>query len=291
MTTSERRSTTPTGHFRRTRGGPLRLVGMFVSVAVGVVYLLPLIWVTSLSVRTSSDAFSNRILPHSFRLDNFADAWRKYGLRVLFENTILVTGGTVLIGVALAALGAYGFSRYQSRITEPIFLLILAGLMIPPAAIIVPFFLAMENLGLYNRLIAVILGEVAFVLPLGVLLLRGYIDQLPIELTDAARVDGASDFKAFWYVAFPLLRPAVATVALFFAISTWNGFLLPLVLLREGSESTLTVGLAQFLGQYGQIEIELVSAASLMAVVPLLVVFIAARRYYVQGLSAGAIKQ
>src|SRR5439155_22605731 len=107
----------------------------------------------------------------------------------------------------------------------------------------------------------------------------------------AARVDGATEWRAFLHVASPLLKPAIATVALFITISTWNGFLLPLVLLSDPAHATLTVGLAVTTYQFGQVQLAFVSAASLMAVIPVLVVFIAARRYYVQGLSAGALRQ
>jgi raffinose/stachyose/melibiose transport system permease protein len=163
--------------------------------------------------------------------------------------------------------------------------------MVPPAGVIITFFVTMRQLHLYNSLLAVIIGETAFALPLSILILRGYIESIPIDLTDAARVDGASDWKAFWFVAFPLLKPAVATVALFTTIATWNDFLIPLVLMADPQRSTLTVGLARLASQYGAFNEELVSAAAILATVPVLVVFIAARRYYIKGLSAGAIKQ
>jgi raffinose/stachyose/melibiose transport system permease protein len=246
--------------------------------------------VASVSVRRNSEVFATRIVPHSFRLSNFADAFSSFGLGTLLANTAVVTAGTVAISLGLSVTAAYGFSRYRTRITEGVFVAILTGLMIPPAAIIVPFFLEMKHVGLYDTLFSVILGETSFVLPLAILLLRGYIDQLPEELLAAARVDGATEWRAFVHVAFPLLKPAIATVALFVTISTWNGFLLPLVLLSDPAHATLTVGLSVTTYQFGQVQLGFVSAASLMAVIPVLVVFVAARRYYVQGLSAGALR-
>jgi ABC-type glycerol-3-phosphate transport system permease component len=175
--------------------------------------------------------------------------------------------------------------------SEVVFIAILLGLMVPPAGVIIPFFVSMRQLHLYDSLLSVIVGETAFALPLGILILRGFVDSIPVDLTDAARVDGATDWKAFWYVVFPLLKAPIATVALFTTISTWNGFLLPLVLLHDPQRSTLTVGLSRLQGQYGALNLELVSAAAILAIIPILVVFVAARRYYVQGLSAGALKQ
>jgi ABC-type glycerol-3-phosphate transport system permease component len=270
---------------------PWKIALSLVCLLVGGVYLVPLVWVASVSVRKNSEVFATRFIPHSFRLSNFPDAFHSFGLGTLLVNTAVITAGTVAVSLVLSITAAYGFSRYRTRITEGVFVVILSGLMIPPAAIIVPFFLEMKDAGLYNKLFAVILGETAFVLPLAILLLRGYIDQLPEELLAAARVDGATEWRAFIHVAFPLLKPAVATVALFITVSTWNGFLLPLVLLSDPSQATLTVGLAVSTYQFGQVALAFVSAASLMAVIPVLVVFIAARRYYVQGLSAGALRQ
>jgi len=274
------------------RLGPAARAGLsIVCFVIGAVGLIPLVWTLSPSIRTGSDVFSNRVLPHSFRLANFVDAWNMFGLGTLFLHSVIVTLGTVAITTALAVTAAYGFARYRSRITEAIFLLILTGLMVPPAAVIIPFFVAMTRLGLYNTLLSVVIGESVFALPFSLLLLRGYIDTIPIDLTDAARVDGASQFQAFRYVALPLLKPALATVALFSTISTWNGFLLPLVLLNNSSTSTLTVGLSTVSSEFGALNLQLLSAAAVLAILPILVVFVAARRYYVQGLSAGAVKQ
>ena len=275
----------------RRRSRPLRFALTCVCLGIGSVYLIPLAWTLSLSVRTNSDVFSNRLLPHTFRPGNFVDAWEQFGLTILFEHSAVITVGTVALSVLFSVLAAYGFSRYRTRLSEVMFLTILTGLMVPPAGVIIPFFVTMRQLHLYDTLLAVTVGETAFALPLGILVLRGYIDSIPVDLTDAARVDGATDWKAFWYVAFPLLKPPIATVALFTTISTWNGFLIPLVLLHDPQRSTLTVGLSRLQGQYGALNVELVSAAAILAIIPILAVFVAARRYYVQGLSAGALKQ
>jgi len=285
------RTATPKARGERRLSAANRATLSIICFVIGAVGLIPLIWTLSLSIRTSSDVFSDRILPHSFRLSNFVDAWNQFGLGTLFWHSIVVTFGTVVITTVLAVTSAYGFNRYRTRVTEAIFVVILTGLMVPPAAVIIPFFVAMTRLGLYNTLVSVVIGESVFALPFSLLLLRGYINTIPLELTDAARVDGASQLQAFRYVALPLLKPALATVALFSTISTWNGFLLPLVLLNNSATSTLTVGLTSVQSQYGALNLQLLSAAAVLAILPILAVFVAARRYYVQGLSAGAVKQ
>jgi ABC-type glycerol-3-phosphate transport system permease component len=258
---------------------------------LGGIALVPLAWTLSLSIRSSSDVLSYQLLPHTFRLSNFADAWTKFGLGLLFWHSAVVTIGTVLLSTVLSVTAAYGFARYRSRLSEGVFVLVLTGLMVPPAAVIIPFFLTMRQFHLYNSLLSVVIGESVFALPFSILILRGYVDSIPIELTDAARVDGASNLQAFRYVALPLLKPALATVALFTTISTWNGFLLPLVLLDNASKATLTVGLTALQTNYGALNLELISASAVLAIIPVLAVFVGARRYYVQGLAAGAVKQ
>jgi ABC-type glycerol-3-phosphate transport system permease component len=275
---------------QRARGSSRRFAATLVCLLVGAVYLIPLAWVLSVSFRSGDDVFRSIFVPHSFAPGNYTEAWNKYGLGVLFLNSTLVTAGTVVLSLALSVTAAYGFSRHRTRLRESLFLVILIGLMIPPAAIIIPFFVLMNDLQLYDKLFAVVLAETAFVLPLGILILRGYIDNIPSELSDAARVDGAGEWGAFQHVVVPLLRPAIATVALLITLSTWNGFLLPLVLLSDPSQSTVTVGIAQFSSQFGVLEWQLVAAAAVMAMLPVLVVLVALRRYYVQGLSAGALK-
>lgn len=268
-----------------------RLLASLACVLGGVVFLLPLAWVASLSIRDQSDVISLRLLPSSFRPRNYLDAIDQFGLGGLFAHSVLVTGGTVVLSVALSVTAAFAMARWRTRLTEGLFLLILLGLMVPPAAIIVPFFAAMLNLGLYNSLLGVILGESAFALPIALLMLRGYVERVPAELMDAARIDGASPWRAFRHVMVPLLKPAIVTVALSITLFTWNDLLLPLVLFASSSSSTLTVGLASSVGQYGQLQLGLLAAASLLAALPLLAVFMAARRYYVLGLTAGALKQ
>lgn len=258
---------------------------------VGSAFLLPLIWVASLSVRDRSDVMSLRIAPSSFRPENYVDAFHSFHLGTLFAHSVAITAGTVVLSVSMSVTAAFGMVRWRTRATEGLFLLILLGLMVPPAAMIVPFFTGMLNLGLYNSLGGVILGESAFALPVGLLILRGYVERLPVELMDAARVDGATPWRAFRNVVLPLLKPAIVTVSLFITLFTWNDLLLPLVLMVNSSESTLTVGLASSVGQYGQLDLGLLSAASLLAALPVLAIFMTARRYYVLGLTAGALKQ
>jgi ABC-type glycerol-3-phosphate transport system permease component len=255
---------------------------------IAAIYLVPFAWVLSLSIRDSDDVLTLDILPHSFRPGNFPDAWNLFSLGTLFMNTIVIAIGTVALTLSLSCMAAYGFARFRSRLSEAVFMMILLGLTVPPAAMIVPFFVLMHNLGLFNSRISVILAETAFSLPLGVLLMRSYVERLPFDVVDAARVDGARPFRAFRLVVIPLLRPGMATLALFVTLTAWNDLLLPLVLLPSADESTLTVGLATAVQSFGQVHLAALAAASVMAAVPVLTVMFALRRYYVDVLASTA---
>lgn len=260
-------------------------------VLVAALYALPLVWLLSVSVRTQEDVFRSILIPGSFQPSNYPEAWSEFGLQPLFVASVVVTFATVIIGVVLCVTAAYGFSRFRTRTSEIVYHVILIGLMIPPSAVIIPFFLGMLQVGLYDSLLAVIVGETAFVLAFGTLLLRGYMDHIPKDLLDAARVDGASEWLSFRKVVTPLLRPAIGTVAVFFALTTWNGFLIPLVMIRNTDQATLPVGLSPYTGEFGTQDWNLLAAAAVISIAPLLIVFIAARRSYIKGLTAGAVKQ
>jgi ABC-type glycerol-3-phosphate transport system permease component len=302
--------TTPVGQLRRrtVRTGALALVlgkerglpGAKVAVRLmlsvfclvaGVIYLIPLLWVLSLSVRSTGDVFNASLWPHEWIFGNYVKAWDQYSLGLLFVHSLIVTGVTTIATIAFSVTAAYGLAGARSRGAYLTTGLLLAGLMVPAAVIIVPFFLLVHQLGLYNSLFGVVLAEIAFALPLAVIILRGYVETIPKGLIDSARVDGASEWVAFRRIVLPLLRPAIATVAIFTIISTWNDFLLPLVLLANTNSSTLTVGMSQFAGEFGSLSWQLTGAASTMAMIPLIFVFFIGRRYYVRGLTAGALRE
>ncbi len=267
-----------------------RVLASLACFILGAVYAFPLFWTASLSVRDQQDALRPTLLPASFRPQNFVDAWEGLSLADLFRNTIFIAATTVILSVGMSVFAAYGFTRWRTRMTEAMFVIILLGMMVPAAGVIVPFFVLMRGIGLYGTLVAVILAETAFAIPLVVLLMRGYIERIPSELIDAARVDGASPFRGFIYVVLPLLMPAVVTSSLFVLLFAWNDLMLPLVLLPDPTDSTIVVGMAGTVGQYGAVNLGILGAAAVLVLLPILVIFIAARRYYVQGLAAGAVK-
>jgi raffinose/stachyose/melibiose transport system permease protein len=253
------------------------------------VALAPIIWIIGLALRTGADVYSRSVLPTSVRPENFIDAWNQFGMGSLFINSIIVTVASVVVAVSLSVLAAYGFARLSFRGSNVIFVLILLGLMIPPAAIIIPLFVEIRTLGLYDSHIGLGLVYVAFGLPLSILILRSFFVSIPRELLEAARIDGASEIWILRDVVVPMSKAPIATVSILLFLFAWNDFFLALVLLRDAGTYTLPVGIAQFIGQYSTPH-ELVAAAVIISAVPVFILYLVLHRYFERGVAEGAVK-
>ncbi|MBX3030499.1 MAG: carbohydrate ABC transporter permease [Chloroflexi bacterium] len=259
-------------------------------LASAMVAMAPILWIVGLALRTGADVYSRAVIPGTFRPENFSDAWGQFGLARLFLNSIVVTGLSVAVVVTLSVLAAYGFARLRFRGSEVLFLLILLGLMIPPAAVIIPLFVEIRTMGLYDTHVGLSLVYVAFGLPLSILILRSFFAGIPRELLEAARIDGASERWILLGVVVPLAKAPIATVAILTFLFCWNDYFLALVLLRDAGTYTLPVGIAQFIGQYSTPH-ELVAAAVLMAAVPVFILYLVLHRQFERGVAEGAVKQ
>lgn len=258
-------------------------------VLSALVALAPILWVVALSLRQGRDVYSRSLVPASLHPENYVEAWDKFGLGPLFFNSVVVTALAVGLAVICSVLAAYGFARLRFRGSEVLFLLILLGLMIPPAALIIPLFVEVRALGLYDSHVGLSLVYAAFGLPLSVLILRTFFARIPNELIEAARIDGASERWILWDVVVPLARAPIATVSILLFLFAWNDFFLALVLLRDAGTYTLPVGIAQFIGQYST-PYELLGAAVIIAAVPVFLLYLALQRHFEQGVTEGAIK-
>ncbi|MHB1253637.1 MAG: carbohydrate ABC transporter permease [Candidatus Humimicrobiaceae bacterium] len=256
---------------------------------LGVVFLIPIFWVFSLSLRSKKDALTAMFFTRDVHFDNYLKAWQTFGFSKLYINSLIVTVLSVFITLVIASLAAYSFSRLRYKGSNIIFYMLLLGMMIPPAAIIIPLFVIMENLNLYNTLFSLILSYIAFGLPIATLILRGFFMSIPPELVEAARIDGSSEVGTFFRIIIPLSKPAISTVVIFLFMQNWNEFLLALVLLRDKILYTLPVGVAIFVGQWDS-PWELVAAGVIIASVPVFVLYLILQDQFVKGLTAGAVK-
>lgn len=264
------------------------------SVAIAVllwgyalVALAPLLLMALNSLRPSSEIFAAPLaLPSAPSLDSYARAWQEASFATYFRNSVVVTVAAVALGTAVSVLAAYPLGRYVFRGSRALSLYFLSGLMLPIRLAVLPIFYLLAALSLVDSHLGLILVYAASGVPFSVFVLSAFFRQLPRELEEAARIDGAGELAIFSRVMLPLVRPAVATVVVFQFVPLWNDFFFPLVLLRSTEKATIPVGLTTFFGQF-QTDWSTLFAGLMIATVPLVVLFVAATRQIVAGLTAG----
>ena len=258
-------------------------------VIISLIFLIPILWVILLSLRSRKDAFSTLLFSWEMHFENYLTAWTTFHLGGLFLNSAFITVVSVLVILVISSMAAYAFCRLRYRGSEFFFYCILLGMMIPPAAVVIPIFLIMKTLGLYNTHFSLILAYIAFGLPIAVLIFRGFFLSVPGELIEAARIDGSHEVRTFVSIILPLSTPAIATVVIFSFMQNWNEFLLALVLLKDRLLYTLPVGMANMVGQWDS-PWQLIAAGVVIASLPIFIIYLLIQDLYVRGLTAGALK-
>ncbi|MDJ0497491.1 MAG: carbohydrate ABC transporter permease [Acidimicrobiia bacterium] len=251
------------------------------------IVLAPLLLVVLNSFRTTREIFADPIgLPTSLSFESYTTAWNEASFSQYFVNSLTITVASVVLATGTAVFAAYALGRYKFRGSTLLSIFFLSGLLLPFRLAIMPLFLLLENLGLIDSRIGLILVYAATGVPFSVFILSAYFRQLPSELTEAARIDGAGEFKIFGRVMLPLVRPALATVAVFQFVPLWNDFFFPLVLLRSTDKWTLPVGMTRFFGEF-QADWSTLFAGILITLLPLVILFLVATKQIIAGLTAG----
>ena len=255
------------------------------------IVVVPVYWLVVTSLRSQSDFTSDSplALPSHPTLDSYRTVLDSDFTTYLI-NSVVVTAGTVVIAVAVALMAAFSIVRNAgTRFSRVSFRLFLLGLAIPLQAVIIPVYLLIIRMHLYDSLLAIVLPSAAFALPITVMILVSFLRDVPRSLFEAMIVDGAGDWRMLWSLAAPLARPALMTVAVYDGLQVWNGFLFPLILTQSGDKAVLPLALTLFRGQFG-IDVPSTMAAVVLSTLPMLALFILARRQLVAGLTAGFSK-
>lgn len=263
---------------------------VYILLAVLVIIMLgPYLYIFSSSFKETYTLISipPQLIPEQFVWDNYSYILGELPFILWFFNTILVAVLVTLGTVIVDALAAYAFAKKEFWGRDPLFGLMLATIMIPGALLLIPAFLITNWLGLLNSYGGLIIPALANVL--GVFLLRQFMQTIPEELEHAARIDGCTDFGVFWRIIMPLSAPALATLSIVVFTSQWNNLVWPLVVLNDKDLYTLPLGLALLRGEF-QVNYGITSAAAFLSVVPLLIVFLFLQRYFLEGLTVGAVK-
>lgn len=278
----------------RTRAGVGSSAYHLFSGILSLIFLFPIIWAVLNSVKAPVEANSAppTWFPQSFSLENYARlATTGEGLGTYLTNSLLLSAYTVVGTVIVSVLAGYGFARFQFRGKGLLFGTTLAILMVPYATILLPLYLVLGYLGLQNSVFGLSLVLVMFQLPFGVFLMRNSFESIPRDLEEAALVDGANNLTALRYISLPLVTPGIATVALFAFIASWNEFLAPLIFLNDGASYTLPMMLVDIRSNaYGAVDYGALQAGIVVAIVPVLLLYLFLQRYYVSGLVNGAIR-
>ncbi len=251
--------------------------------------LVPIYWIVVTSLKTQSTYFVQNPLapPDDPTVSNYQMVLESDFTRY-FINSVIVTAGTVLPAVLISFMAAFAIVRGSgtSRFLRGANGLFLMGLAIPLQAVIIPVYLIIIRLKMYDTLAAIILPSVAFAIPLSVLVLTNFIRDVPRELFESMRVDGATEWGTLWRLVFPLTRPALVTVTIYHGLMTWNGFLLPLILTQSPDQRTLPLALWTFQGQYS-INVPAIAASVVLTTLPIVVLYAIGRRQLLSGLTAG----
>jgi raffinose/stachyose/melibiose transport system permease protein len=254
--------------------------------AVAIVFAFPVYVLVNLAVRPSADTSSPIRPTSSPTLDNFGQAWQQGGLGGALINSIVVTTASVLIILAVSALAAYPLARSTAHWSRGTFLLIMLGLILPFQLASLPLYQTIRDLGLLGSVWSLVLFYSGLQVPFTTFLYVGFLRALPRDFEDAASIDGCSPLENFRYVIFPMLKPITVTALVLNAVSVWNDFFTPLLYLSGSTHQTMPVAIAGFFGQYVS-DWNLVFAALLISIVPVLAVYLALQRSIINGFAGG----
>jgi raffinose/stachyose/melibiose transport system permease protein len=266
------------------------LAKYLVCIAVSVLVLAPIVFAILNGFKSKGQVMNRPFaMPDPVLWSNYSDILRSHSFWQQLGNSTLVMLATTLLVLGLASGAAFVFARMPFRGRELLFTYYMLGLLFPVSVAILPVYLLIRRLGMVDTLWGIIMPQVAFLLPLSVIILRNFFVSIPRELEDAAYVDGATSVQFFWRILLPLSRPALAAVAVLTMVYSWNNFFLPLVALNSESKWTLPLGVMQYQGQYSSNYGAILAFASL-AMIPAIVFYLLAERQIVAGLTAGSLK-
>lgn len=269
----------------------LRTILLYATLVAGAALtVVPLLWMLAASFMPTGEATAlpPRLLPSSITLEHYAALFTRLHLARSVANSLLLAVAVTLISLVLNSMAGYAFAKLHFRGRDRLFRILLAALVIPGQVSMLPLFLMLKQMGLVNTYGGVIIPGMASIF--GIFLVRQYALSIPDTLLDAARMDGAGELRIYWSIVLPTCRPILVTLAIFTFMGTWNDFLWPLVVLTDSDMYTLPVALANLVGEHVQ-DTELMMAGAVLTVLPVVIVFIALQRYYIEGILSGSLKE
>ncbi|MDR4315183.1 maltose transport protein AmyC [Niallia circulans] len=261
-----------------------------VALLVAAFHLIPFYILITTALKAKGDFSSKWVFPKEWSFENFSEAWEMASLGNALWNTTVITSVSALLLIIFGSLAAYPLARRRTKLNQFVFMFFIAVMVIPPLTALVPLYKLVVDIGMMNTLEIAILNNVASFLPLTIFLYSGFIrSTIPKELEEAARIDGASTSGIFFRIVFPLLKPVTASILIIACVFIWNDYQFAIFFLQAEEVKTITVALAGFFGENAN-RMNLVAAAAIMAVLPMVVLFLLLQKHFVKGLASGSVK-
>lgn len=261
-----------------------------VALLVAAFHLIPFYILITTALKERGDFSSKWAFPKVMNFRNFTEAWEMASLGSALWNTMIITFVSALLLIIFGSLAAYPLARRQTKLNKVVFMFFIAVMVIPPLTALVPLYKLVVDIGMMNTLEIAILNNVASFLPLTIFLYSGFIrSTIPKELEEAAKIDGASTLGIFFRIVFPLLKPVTASILIIACVFIWNDYQFAIFFLQAEEVKTITVALAGFFGENAN-RMNLVAAAAIMAVLPMVVLFLLLQKHFVKGLASGSVK-
>ena len=263
-----------------------------------IIIIFPLLYTLSLSVRSPDTVYSARyfLIPYEFSLQNYFDAFfyaeerLKVSFPRMFLNSVIVTTSSVILIITLSIFAAFSFSHLRFPMKESLYNVMIASVAMPAQVLLIPLFYLLIYFGIINTYTAVILAYAGFLIPIGILILRMFFEQIPGELTEAGIVDGATDFQLLMRILLPLAKPAIATCVILLFLDTWNEFIYAMIFMQDPTIHTVPVGLAKIGTSRYHINIGTYSASVMITIIPVMLIFAIFQRWFIAGMTMGALK-
>jgi raffinose/stachyose/melibiose transport system permease protein len=260
------------------------------AIVLGLAFLVPFYYVISNSLKPFAEILSNTsALPKVLEFQNYVSAFEKLNYLKVFSNSLLVTIASNAVLVIFCSMAAYMLVRTKKKISNVIFMIFVAAMIIPFQSIMIPLIKTASTFGLLNSVWGLVIMYLGFGSGMTIFLYHGFIKGIPVELEEAAIIDGCSKFGVFWRIVFPLLKPITVTIVILNSLWIWNDFLLPSLVLQDPELKTIPLATFSFFGQYTK-QWDLALAALVMGIIPLLIFFFAMQKHIIKGITSGSIK-
>ncbi len=267
-----------------------KVIVYVILILIAVIMIIPFLWMLSASIKSDREVFQMNPfvwIPETPKWSNYSDIWTKIPFMKFVQNTVFLTIVVTILQLITSSFAAYSFAKLEFRHKSGLFLAYIATIAMPWQVYMVPQFLMMRNMGLNDKLTAIICLQAfsAF----GVFLMKQFYEGIPGDLCEAARIDGMSEYKIYLKIMLPLSKPALSTLTIFTFVNTWNDYLGPLIYLRSETKKTIQLGLKMFISQYSS-DYGLIMAGSVLSLIPVLIVFLCLQKYFVEGVASTGLK-